>query len=130
MGRGAQALGTGVTWALPSCVANAPPGKRAGGHLAGVGVMLQKKSSLWERGRGLHVCVGADGSEGCPEPSVESCWKGPAGRRAAAVGGCGEQAGAVKLGGIWNQRRLLAGTSSRLCPWERGAWRVPDRQLT
>ena len=55
MGSGTQALGTGSRGHCPAAWPMLPQGREQVGDLAGVGVMPEKKSSLWERGRVLHV---------------------------------------------------------------------------
>ena len=70
--RGQRRSGAGdrVTWALPDCVANASPGKTAGGGSSrGWGYAGDEELPMGE-GPGA-ACAGADGNEGRPEPSVE-----------------------------------------------------------
>ena len=55
MGSGTQALGTGSRGHCPAAWPMLHQGREQVGDLAGVGVMPEKKSSLWERGRVLHV---------------------------------------------------------------------------
>ena len=55
VGRGAQALGTGSHGHCPTAWPMLPQGRQQEGDLAGVGVMPEKKSSPWERGRELCV---------------------------------------------------------------------------
>lgn len=78
---------------------------------------MLEKSSLWERGWGLRVWALMEMKDALSQVSREFMEgsggeQGGGGRRMWGAGGV------PWLGGIWNQRRLLAGTSSWLCPWE------------
>lgn len=77
--------------------------------------MLQKKSSLWERGWGLRVWALTEMKGALSQASRESV-EGSGGERGSGGRRMWGAGGVPWLGGIWNQRRLLAGTSSRLCP--------------
>lgn len=116
--RGQRYSGVGdrVTWALPSCVANASPGKRAGGGSSrGWGYAGEEELPVGEGSRAACAALMEmkDALSRVWREFVEgSGGEGGGGRRMRGAGGV------PWLGGIWNQRRLLAGTSSRPCPRE------------
>lgn len=118
MTRGQRYSGAGdrVTRALPSCVANASPGKIAGGGSSrGWGYAGEEELPVGEGSRAACAALMEmkDALSRVWREFVErSGGEGGGGRRMRGAGGV------PWLGGIWNQRRLLAGTSSRPCPQE------------